>query len=461
MKKLLMVSGIVIVVAVVLSGLGSWAGRMLEREAGRVSDGRVTLSLKRVEVNVFRREVVFKGVEATISPAAAASPDGAKKTPSGMTIRARGIVIDGLDYSDNKLTVGELRIRRPWVKRGGELQVGVGRIVVNRLDTIEGVAFAQGRLTVAHASHYNMDESVCATIDSLAVDMAARTVSLGAAAIEPTYPKQEFTVKSWNHGDWTQVAVEDVECSGVMFAGGRVSVDSVHIPRGAVASYKDRNTSENTAVKPMYHTIIQRIRPRLDIRAVAFDDIDICYEELPVGGDEAGVLTVDGISGAAAVVPGTDGTVGAHYVWEAAARLQAAAPLHVRGRLPLEDDDFALEGTLGECRAEIFNSMAAPLGKVEISGGRIRRLDFGIAGDSVRAHAEVILTYNDLSVEILDRHHHDRELLSEIVNDILPHNSGDGRPVDGKFERDPMRSPWNYLWKTVFAAVKATVAGGL
>jgi hypothetical protein len=410
MKRWAIISVAVVAAAVALwFGALAFASRWLERRGERVG-----LSVGGVGVNPFVPAVTLNNISMR------------------------------LEKDGKPLTINRLRIEKPHWRDG----LGARLIVVNRLDTIEDIAFAAGRLTVARVSLLNGDESVRTTVRALLVDTVAHRASLASLALEPTYPKDEFTEKSWRHGDWTQIRIGAVECSGVDL--GAMSVDSIHVAGASIASYKDRNLAHlNTSLKPMYHTVLQRFSSRATFRVVSFEGLDVRYEELPAGGDTAGVFTLDDAAGSVRMSGGA-------VLWTAAGRIMNSAPLAARGTLPLEGDDFELSGSLGECPAAAFNPLSTPLGGIEIRGGHLRRLDFSVAGDSIRARSEVSLGYDSLAVELFSRHHHDRKLLSEIVDAVLPHCSATAAPVAGNFARDPHRSVWNYIWKTIFDAVKKT-----
>lgn len=351
---------------------------------------------------------------------------------------------NNIRVSPDIVNINKLRVERPHF-RGG---VGVRRIVLNRRDTIENILYSKGRLTLGRARVLNEDGSLRYEVDSLVVDTAARVATVRRVAMAPTYSKQDFTPKSWRHGDWTLLSVADVVCTGVDIKAGRI--DSLHIGGGEIASYKDRNTSHNATVKPMYHTVIQRLSPHIKIRAASFAGLNAIYEELPLKGTQAGRITFSGIAGQSMAA-------GKRIEWQAVAFVQDTAQLLARGTLPLEGNDFEIEGSIAECRAVIFNPMATPLGGIEIRGGRIRRFDFALQGDTVQARAAVSLAWDSLTVELFSRNHHDRRLLSAIVNDFVLPPASAGAPTTADFTRDPTRSPWSYVWHTIFASIKAGV----
>ncbi len=380
MKRILIIVAAILVAAALAWQFIEWrAQRLLEREFEKATGH--ALSVGRIGVNPFSRRFTFHDIRAEVG--------------------------EGIHL--NYLTLEKPRFGR---RKG----VRIRRITTSRRDTIAGFSFGGGRLEVVRASITNRDESVRFAVDSLRADTAAQTLRVAAILVDPTYSKEDFTTKSWNHGDWTRVQTGAMACSGLTIRSGTLGIDSMHITGGEIVSFKDRNTSNPTQVKPMYHTMIQRLGNRLKIGTVTFEGLSARYEELPAGGDKAGVLIVDNIAGR--TLWGEEAVS-----WSAAGRMMGTAALVARGTLPLKGNGFEVTGSLGPCRASIFNAMTEPLGSIEVRDGRIEKLDFSIAGDSIRAHGKLLFIYDGLNVALLDKKDHDRKLLSAIVNNIVLNES--------------------------------------
>jgi hypothetical protein len=115
----------------------------------------------------------------------------------------------------------------------------------------------------------------------------------------------------------------------------------------------------------------------------------------------------------------------------------------------------------------VFNDMITPLADITISEGTIQRLDMHITGDSRRAAIDMTFLYDDLKAGILrekDGRLKERRFLSNIVNHLVLTDSNPRRnhtrTAHQVVYRDPLRSPFNYLWRAVFAATKETIGLG-
>ncbi len=91
-------------------------------------------------------------------------------------------------------------------------------------------------------------------------------------------------------------------------------------------------------------------------------------------------------------------------------------------------------------------------------------MTFQINGDLRKADVDMIFRYEKLRIRIMkekDGELQPRSFLTTLVNGLIvrENNPANGglRKVDGSAQRDPNRSQFNYLWKTLFAGLKNTV----
>ena len=91
---------------------------------------------------------------------------------------------------------------------------------------------------------------------------------------------------------------------------------------------------------------------------------------------------------------------------------------------------------------------------------------FRITGDSIEAETELTLLYDNLQIELLrlkEGKIRERKLLSTVLDDLvlIPNNPhlGQTRIGTGTTLRDPYRSQFNYLWKSIETGIKSTLIG--
>ncbi len=300
------------------------------------------------------------------------------------------------------------------------------------------------------------------------------TITLAGLSLTPSFDKALFADRSPGHTDWTSIRLGAIDCRGVdiarlLSARPEVAIDSIRLASADIASYKNRKVFTPSSVKPLLHESIHRLPLPVAIGALSFDDLDITYEELAEHGDTPGRVTLTSGHGRAFNItnaPTTPHTP--HTTIDIAATLMHSGALEARMVLPVDPRDAAwqLTGRLGPTDMTAFNPALEPLMNARLASGAIRSLSFEIAADSVRSHTRLVMAYDDLSVEFLDRHDPTRvrRFLTAVADDMLirpsnPARDGRGplRTAGSDATRDPERSVWNYIWRSLEGAILKTV----
>ncbi len=500
----------------------SRAGEIIGREFTRMTRDRYRLTTGSVDISLFNRSVTLADISITPHPEAPA--DSTVSPVRIVDFSARELSIAGIHFDKRddatNIRIRKLTLQAPKIKveqiaeslkkspradtvKISPLRIAIGRIFVSEgyvehhgIDTlrnvIEGFELQTGklfidtgrdldasaigddmRMIIRKIIHMPEDESTRMEIDSLAFGTAARTLGIGSLAIVPTYSKAEFGYKSWNHRDWGRMNFSGISFHGIdidrLLTDRELHIDSAHLTSGDVSSYKDRNIERVEWIKPMHYQLIQRLPVKFSLRTLSIGNIDAQYEELKAGGDKAGSITFDDIGGRIDGLGNISGPGREYSEWRMHARMMNAVPLTVTGYMPVDslNDRFELAVSLGRTDATAFNGMITPLANIAVRSGTIDKIDMHIVGNTRRATIDMTFLYNDLEVAVLkekDGHLEERGLLSGLVNHMVligrhpRHN--ETRKVHETVDRDPRRSPFNYLWRTVFAAAKETIGLG-
>lgn len=503
--------------------LKSRAGEIIEREFAKMTHDRYRLTSGNVSVSLFNRSVTFSDIGIT-SNEATTSVDEAPNNRTMLDFSAEELFVAGIRYrnKDGKTDIGLRRVelKKPRVKVAqmpgsagnadsavvSPLKIDIKRIVISegyvehsqmsRNDTVHNVIEGfelqtdrllvntekgapqsllgdNTRLSVTKIRHLPADGSVRMELDSLYVETGAGLVRIGSFAQVPTYIKDEFARKAWMHKDWLRSNFAGISCHGVDFerllAVGELHIDSVYLAQGGYSSYKNRNVARTEWIKPMHYQSIQRIPVPFAVRKGVIGSVDAQYEELKLGGDKPGIITFNNINGEIEELSNIPTPERKYSEWRLHASMMGVAPLTVTGFMPIDslNDRFELMVVLGRTNANVLNPMIVPLNNIEISSGVIDKMDFHIIGNSRTAAINMMFLYHDLDIMLLkekDGKIKGRGFLSGVVNRMVLLNSnplyGETRASHETNQRDPYRSPWNYLWRTIFAGAKETIGLG-
>ena len=345
------------------------------------------------------------------------------------------------------------------------------------IDTDKGITQSalgdNARLTIAKITHMPADESTRLEVDSLTVGTAEQAIRIGSLSIIPTYTKEEFGHKAWRHADWQRASFSGISCHGVdfgrLFGNGELHIDSVHLAQGGYSSYKNRNIGRTEWIKPMHYQTIQRIPVKFAVRTGVIGSVDAQYEELKAGGDKAGIITFNKIGGRIDWLSNIPTTEHTYSEWRLHAQMMNTGTLTVTGYMPIDslNDRFELMAVLGKTDARVLNDMIVPLNNLTVTAGTIDKMDFHIVGNTHQATVDMTFLYNGLKIALLkekDGRIKEESFISRIVNNMVLLDSNplhkETRRAHESTQRDPYRSPWNYLWRTIFAGAKETIGLG-
>ncbi|MEO6453361.1 MAG: hypothetical protein ABIN97_04780 [Ginsengibacter sp.] len=147
----------------------------------------------------------------------------------------------------------------------------------------------------------------------------------------------------------------------------------------------------------------------------------------------------------------------------------------VLGSLPLNttfkfilnanDGKFTASGSLGRCDAKVLNQISMPMAMVKIDTGTIDDADFNFTGNDYGARGEFVMKYKDFKITMFKKGEENklpkkRGFLSVLANTFIKNEN----PHDGKlrsftveYDRDPSKSFFNLVWKSVFTGMRGTL----
>ncbi len=128
--------------------------------------------------------------------------------------------------------------------------------------------------------------------------------------------------------------------------------------------------------------------------------------------------------------------------------------------------NFVVDASLGPLDGKELNIAAMPLGMFEINDLKIKRLKAHIIGNNYSAHSSVLLIYDNLKITALKSDDSGklkgRGILSFLANTFIVHKSNPrknetAKPKAASSERDPQRSFFFLVWKSMLKGIIAVV----
>lgn len=329
---------------------------------------------------------------------------------------------------------------------------------------------ANTRLTVGKVSHMPKDQATRLELDSLYIETATGELRFSSFAQIPTYTKDEFARMSWRHKDWTRFAIGRTHFTGVDYARllktGAMHIDSISVADGGLSSYKNRNVRRTEWVKPLFHQMIQQLPLRFAVRTAHIARFDAQYEELALGETTPGIIRFNGIEAHLTNLTNIPSDEPWIKLVATAGMMNDAGHVSTTVFLPVDplNQRWEIMAIVGPFDMRAFNPMVTPLAPVSIQNGIADRLDMHIVANDTKATIDLTFLYHDIKVAILKKEGgqlEERRFLSRLANSlVLLHSNplhNQVRKGHAEYTRDPYKSAFNFIWKTVFQGVKNTM----
>ncbi len=234
--------------------------------------------------------------------------------------------------------------------------------------------------------------------------------------------------------------------------------------------YLNRGLAIKPVEKPLLRDALNNITANVLIDTLKLKNVTIKYREFNPNSGRIGYVTFNDIYGTIRNI--TNDSVQLQKNKFCKADLHALfmdhGKMHALFSFNLIDPDnlFSYNGHLDFLNATVLNPATRPLGLVKIKSGRIHSLDYNFNADNSGAYGSIALKYDRLSISVLSKNEtgdlKKKGLISLAANLLLlkDNNLYDSLAIQQTkvaYQRDPYRSIFNLMWKSIFSGVKVIV----
>lgn len=307
-------------------------------------------------------------------------------------------------------------------------------------------------------------------LDTLYINTTKRFIRTTGLQLIPQLPQSDYAELSQNHSDWTKIQTSTTIWTGIDFTAfmkeRSIVIDTITIQHAEISSYKNRQIAQSQREKQLLNQTLRHLPIALDIRCLQFGPLDVVYQELTPEGVQPGKLTVTNLTGECLGLSNRPAQNQSFLTIRSTGKLMGLANLQTTINFSLQDtsEQFTVNGQLGSLAMNQLNTLTEPLANLSIQNGRIDTLIFNITGNKHSSAVDLKLLYNGLEIELIKDHDgqiRQRRLLSEAINDWILYSSnpqyGTTRIGTGTALRDPYKSQFNYLWKSLWPGLKSTL----
>lgn len=360
----------------------------------------------------------------------------------------------------------------------------------SNLHVTNGISFETGAIAIdltsdtanTHLSRRNLTANIVGIqytfqnkenqlrLDTLYINTTKRFIRTTGLQLIPQLPQSDYAELSQNHSDWTKIQTSTTIWTGIDFTAfmkeRSIVIDTITIQHAEISSYKNRQIAQSQREKQLLNQTLRHLPIALDIRCLQFGPLDVVYQELTPEGVQPGKLTVTNLTGECLGLSNRPAQNQSFLTIRSTGKLMELANLQTTINFSLQDtsEQFTVNGQLGSLAMNQLNTLTEPLANLSIQNGRIDTLIFNITGNKHSSAVDLKLLYNGLEIELIKDHDgqiRQRRLLSEAINDWVVYSSnpqyGTTRIGTGTALRDPYKSQFNYLWKSLWPGLKSTL----
>lgn len=358
----------------------------------------------------------------------------------------------------------------------------------SNLHVTNGISFETGAIAIdltsdtanTHLSRRNLTANIVGIqytfqnkenqlrLDTLYLNTTKRFIRTTGLQLIPQLPQSDYAELSQTHSDWTKIQTSTTIWSGIDFTAfmkeRSIVIDTITIQHAEINSYKNRQIAQPQREKQLLNQTLRHLPIALDIRCIQFGPLDVVYQELTPEGVQPGKLTVTNLTGECLGLSNRPAQNQSFLTIRSTGKLMGLANLQTTINFSLQDtsEQFTVNGQLGSLAMNQLNTLTEPLANLSIQNGRIDTLIFNITGNKHSSAVDLKLLYNGLEIELIKDHDgqiRQRRLLSEAINDWILYSSnpqyGRTRIGTGSTDRDPYKSQFNYLWKSLWPGLKS------
>lgn len=360
----------------------------------------------------------------------------------------------------------------------------------SNLHVTNGISFETGAIAIdltsdtanTHLSRRNLTANIVGIqytfqnkenqlrLDTLYLNTTKRFIRTTGLQLIPQLPQSDYAELSQNHSDWTKIQTSTSIWTGIDFTAfmkeRSIVIDTITIQHAEISSYKNRQIAQSQREKQLLNQTLRHLPIALDIRCLQFGPLDVVYQELTPERVQPGKLTVTNLTGECLGLSNRPAHNQSFMTIRSTGKLMELANIQTTINFSLQDtsEQFTVNGQLGSLAMDQLNTLTEPLANLSIQNGRIDSMIFNITGNKHSSAVDLKLLYNDLEIELIKDHDgqiRQRRLLSEAINDWVVHSSnpqyGTTRIGTGTALRDPYKSQFNYLWKSLWPGLKSTL----
>ena len=284
--------------------------------------------------------------------------------------------------------------------------------------------------------------------------------------------KYQFAHHDPKHSDWMDLELSSFRMENValeeLLHSKSLLVDQISLDNVVFRNFKNQKIEITHHIMPILYEQVQGIPYSFRIKKVSVNNLSVYYQELAKNGIDPGEIFFTEMNVESENFTNIPATFTQTNQLNLSCKLMGEGQINAQMYFPVDTayNHAEIKGTLGPMTMISLNRIIEPLAFARIKDGMIQGMDFHITGSKERANIDMCFLYHNLAVEIFKRDDdvpkmYESIFLSVLANNLIKKNNPEkGEPprrVYAQYERDPLHSSFNYLWKIYFSGLIETL----
>ncbi len=308
----------------------------------------------------------------------------------------------------------------------------------------------------------------------LFVDLKRKTILITGMHYRPLYSKKAFSRHIRFQKERFDMHAGKVVFSGIDFyqflTKGKVFIHKILIADADIDLYRDKQVPFNHKQRPLFpHQLIKKLKSKLKIDTIAIRNARFEYNESSALTRRPLNVYFTGLSGTITHVTSIP------YFWRKqlmrltlTGKMMDSASMDINMVFPLastSDTFYFSGGVYGPVPFSVFNPAIYPASGLKFTGGVLDQLVFRARANPHVASGSMTMLYHNLNFQATkkkDRHASNKFMSWGVNTFVRKNNPRKGEQKEPKsvtlyYKRDIEKGLGNFLWKTVFSGMKATM----
>ena len=321
-------------------------------------------------------------------------------------------------------------------------------------------------------SFITKDKVYKAQVGPFELDKSKKTIKINTASLLPLVSEAAFVNSLKVQTDLYNVSFKNIQFSGADLTAllEKKSIIAENLVFEPVLKvFNDRTVTPDTESKlgKYPYQSMMKMPTEFYIKNVQIKNGYVSYRERGAISKNIGDVFFSNVNGSIANATNMESYIKQKNTMEVnvSAKFLNMALLSSQWKIPLnaKDGAFSITGNVASFNGINLNPVIEPLGMGSIKSGNIKRFDFNLKGNDIKATGEAVVLYNDLKIKLLKNKGSaitNKSVTSFVANIIIKdQNPSNGKVRTGNiaFDRVMTKSFFNLIWKSLFDGFKKSI----